>query len=232
MKNKENADYLRRKKWLTGISVAVIAALTGFATWFFWQWLDTFSSEDFRDYIRSFGAAGWLVLLALQFLQVFIALIPGEILESGAGYAFGPLWGTVICFAGVALASAAVIRLVRKFGMKMVEVFISRQKLNELRFLREERQRNALIFALFLIPGTPKDLLTYFVGLTDIKLGVFLGISLAARIPSVLTSTIGGDLLEHGNIWGAVWLYGITAVVSLVGILIYNVILRHKKKKA
>ena len=58
MKNKENADYLRRKKWLTGISVAVIAALTGFATWFFWQWLDTFSSEDFRDYIRSFGAAG------------------------------------------------------------------------------------------------------------------------------------------------------------------------------
>lgn len=224
--------YERRRKLLAGISLAVVALLVILLTLFISGWLRSFSKDDFREYIRSFGPLGWLVLLGLQFLQVFIALIPGEILESGAGYAFGPLWGTVICFAGVALASAAVIRLVRKFGVKMVEVFISRQKLNELRFLREERQRNALIFALFLIPGTPKDLLTYFVGLTDIKLGVFLGISLAARIPSVLTSTIGGDLLEHGNIWGAVWLYGITAVVSLAGILIYNVILRHKKKKA
>ncbi len=231
MENKENTDYLRRKKWLTGISIAVIVILAGLATWFLWNWLASFSDEGFREYIQSFGPVGWLVLLALQFLQVFIALIPGEILETGAGYAFGPLWGTVICYVGVGLASALVFWLVRRFGVKLVEVFVDRDKINELRFLREDKKRNFLIFLLFLIPGTPKDLLTYFVGLTDIKFATFMAISMVARIPSVLSSTVGGDLLGKGEIWGAVWLYGITAVVSLGGILVYNAILRHKKKK-
>lgn len=232
MENKENTDYLRRKKWLTGISIAVMVVLAGLATWFLWNWLASFSDEGFREYIQSFGPAGWLVLLALQFLQVFIALIPGEILETGAGYAFGPIWGTLICYVGVGLASALVFWLVRRFGVKLVEVFVDRDKINELSFLREDKKRNFLVFLLFLIPGTPKDLLTYFVGLTDMRFATFMGISLVARIPSVLSSTVGGDLLGKGNIWGAVWLYGITAVVSLAGILVYNAILRHKKKKA
>lgn len=232
MENKDNnQQYLRRKKWLSGISIAVMVVLAGFATWFLWNWLASFSDEGFREYIQSFGAAGWIVLLVLQIAQVFIALIPGEILETGAGYAFGPLWGTVICYAGVIIASALVFWLVRRFGVKLVEVFMDREKINELSFLREDKKRNTLVFLLFLIPGTPKDLLTYFVGLTDMRFATFMVISLVARIPSVLSSTIGGDLLGKGNIWGAVWLYGITAVVSIAGVIVYNAILRRKKTK-
>ena len=81
-----------------------------------------------------------------------------------------------------------------------------------------------------LVPGTPKDLLTYFVGLTDIKLSAFLILSLVARIPSVLSSTFGGHLLGEGQYWGAVALYGITGAVSIVGLLIYNAIMRKKQK--
>ena len=233
MDNQDTSPQLqRRKKWLTAISVAVILVLAALATVFLWNWLASFSDEGFREYIRSFGAAGWLVLLGLQFLQVFIALIPGEILETAAGYAFGPLWGTVICYAGVALASVLVFFLVRRFGIKLVEVFVDREKINELRFLRQEKKRNFLVFILFLIPGTPKDLLTYFVGLTDMRFSTFMAISLVARVPSVLSSTIGGDLLGQGNFWAAAWLYGITALVSLAGVIGYNAILKHKKKKA
>lgn len=230
MKNTENDAYLRRKKWLTGISVALVAVLAILATVFIGSWLSSFTDESFRDYIRSFGPAGWLVLLALQFLQVFVALIPGEILETGAGYAFGPLWGTVICYCGVAAASALVFMLTRRFGVKLVEVFISREKINDLGFLRTEKKRNMLVFVLFLIPGTPKDLLTYFVGLTDMKLGTFLTLSLIARLPSVLSSTVGGHLLGAGNYAGALWLYAITAAVSLAGLLVYNAILRRRSR--
>lgn len=226
----ENQTYERRRKWLSGISLAVVAVLAILATVLIGRWLGSFSDDSFRDYIRSFGPAGWLVLLGLQFLQVFIALIPGELLETGAGYAFGPIWGTVLCYVGVALATVAVFLLTRRFGVKLVEVFISREKINQLSFLRTERKRNTLVFVLFLIPGTPKDLLTYFVGLTDMKLGSFLLISLIARLPSVLSSTAGGHLLGEGNLVGALWLYGITGVVSLTGLLIYNAILRRKQK--
>lgn len=222
-------NYGRRRKLLAGVSAGVVAVLVLLATWFLWRWLAAFSEEGLRDYIRSFGAASWLVFLALQFLQVLIALIPGELLESVAGFAFGPLWGTVLCYVGVALASTLVFVLTRRFGVKLVEVFTSREKINQLLFLNTEKKRNLLIFLLFFIPGTPKDLLTYFVGLTEIRLGEFLLISLVARIPSVVSSTFGGHLLGEGNYMGAVILYGITAVVSLAGMAGYNLWIKHKK---
>jgi len=223
--------YDRRRKLLSGISLAVVIVLAALITVFVWNWLTAFSQDDFREYIRSFGALGWLVLLGLQFLQVFIALIPGELLESAAGFAFGPFAGTLICYIGVAAASALIFYLTRKYGVRLVEVFISREKINELRFLNTAKKRNALIFLLYFIPGTPKDLLTYFAGLTDIKFSDFLTISLVARIPSVLSSTVGGHMLGNENYWGAVLLYGITGAVSIAGLLCYNAIIRRRQQK-
>lgn len=228
----EHTDYKRWRKLLSGISIGIVALLVLLITWFLWHWLASFSQEGLRDYICSFGAASWLVFLSLQFLQVFIALIPGELLESVAGFAFAPLWGTILCYVGIALASTVVFLLTRRFGVKLVEVFISREKINQLRFLNTEKKRNLLMFLLFFIPGTPKDLLTYFVGLTDIRLGEFLLISLFARFPSVISSTFGGHLLGEGNYVGAVILYAITAAVSLLGMIGYHMLAKNKKSKS
>lgn len=221
-------QYERRRKILAGISLAVVVLLVVFVTLFVSRWLSSFSREDFRDYVRSFGALAPAVMLGLQILQVFIALIPGELVESAAGFILGPWLGTLVCYLGIALASALILTLTRRYGVKLVEVFISREKINELRFLSTEQKRNALIFLLFFIPGTPKDLLTYFVGLTDIRLRTFLLLSMVARIPSVLTSTFGGHLLGEARYLGAVILYGVTGLLSLLGMAGYH---RYLKKK-
>lgn len=217
-----DAHYIHRRKLLTSISAAIAVVLILLITWFLWQWLESFSQEGLRDYIRSFGTGSWLVFLVLQVLQVFIALIPGELLESVAGFAFGPVVGTLLCYAGIMIASSLVFLLTRKFGVKLVEVFVSREKINQLRFLNTEKKRDFLIFLAFFIPGTPKDLLTYFVGLTQIKLGTFLIISLVARIPSVVTSTFGGHFLGEGEYTTAVIIYAVTAFVSLLGMVGYH----------
>lgn len=229
MPNIDTRDYDRRRKWLSGICLGTVLLLATLITLFVWRWLASFSQEDFRNYIQSFGMLGWAVLLLLQILQVFVALIPGELVESAAGFAFGPITGTLLCYAGVAIASCLVFALTRRFGVKLVEVFISREKINQLSFINTHRKRNLFIFLVFFIPGTPKDLLTYFVGLTDIKLSAFLLISLIARIPSVVSSTFGGHLLGEGQYWGAVILYGITGIVSLGGLAIYNAIIRRRQ---
>ncbi|MBE6540406.1 MAG: TVP38/TMEM64 family protein [Ruminococcaceae bacterium] len=221
----------KTKKILALLSLAVVIILALLATLFVWKWLSSFSEDGFRDYIRSFGPWGWLVLFGVQFLQVFIALIPGEVVETAAGYAFGPLWGTVICYAGVALASAFIFLLTRRFGVRLVEVFVSREKINSLKFIKTEKKRNFLIFILFFVPGTPKDLITYFAGLTDIKITEFLCISLVARFPSVISSTFGGHLLGEGQYIHALLLYGITGAVSIAGMLIYNKIIKSRREK-
>ena len=222
-------DYDRKRKLLAGISISVVLLLMVLLTLFVCRWLNSFSQEDFREHVRSFGVLAPLVMLALQILQVFIALIPGEIVESAAGYVLGPWLGTAVCYAGIAFASALIFVLTRRYGVKLVEVFVSREKIKQLRFLNTEQKRNTLIFLLFFIPGTPKDLLTYFVGLTDIRLRTFLLLSMAARIPSVITSTFGGHLLGQERYIGAVILYGITGTLSLLGMVCYNAYLKKKQ---
>lgn len=221
--------YERKRRIFAVISVLVVLILASLLTVFIWKWLASFTQEGFRDYIKSFGIGGPVVLLGLQVLQVFIALIPGEILETAAGFAFGPFIGTLVCYLGVAIGSAVIFFLTRRFGVKLVEIFVSRDKINELRFINTEKKRNGLIFLVFFIPGTPKDLITYFVGLTDIRFMTFLLISLLARIPSVISSTFGGHLLGEGKLWGALLLYGITGAASITGLYIYNKIIGKRK---
>lgn len=228
MKNDGRSTYMRRRKCHAGISLALVVILALVVTLLVCRWLRSFSQEGFREYLRSFGPWGWLVLLGLQFLQVFVALIPGELLETAAGFTYGPMGGTVLCYLGVAGASAVVFALVKRFGLKLVEVFISQEKILELRFLNTAQKRDRLIFLLFFLPGTPKDLLTYFVALTDMPLRRFLILTLIARIPSVLTSTVGGHLLGTEKYWAAVILYSVTGILSLIGIVIYNRIIKRK----
>ena len=223
------SQYKRKRKWLAGISIAVVMLLVVCVTLFVSYWLRSFSQEDFRAYVRSFGVLAPVVMLGLQILQVFIALIPGEIVESAAGFVLGSWLGTAVCYLGICIASTLIFMLTRRYGIRLVEVFVTREKINELRFLNTEQKRNALIFLLFFIPGTPKDLLTYFVGLTDIRLKTFLLLSMVARIPSVITSTFGGHLLGEERYIGAVILYGITGVLCLLGMLGYNQYLKKKQ---
>ena len=79
------------------------------------------------------------------------------------------------------------------------------------------------------IPGTPKDLLSYFAGLTDIKLGRWLVISTIARLPSVITSTIGGNAVGEQNYLFAVLVFAGTLAVSALGLWIYQRISKRKK---
>ena len=96
----------------------------------------------------------------------------------------------------------------------------------ELSFLKDVRRRDVLIFTLFCIPGSPKDLLTYVSGLTNISLARWLLLTTPARIPSIITSTVGGDALGVGNIPFAIAVFMVTLLISGGGILAYRRICR------
>ena len=187
--------------------------------------------NQYRTWIDGKGIWAQLSFIAMVFFQVIIAIIPGEPLEICAGYAFGTLEGTLLCIIGIALGSAAIFLLVRTLGVKLVEVFFSVEKIRSMRFLRDSRKRNALTFTVMLIPGTPKDLISYFAGLTDMKLHEWMAISTIARIPSIVTSTLGGSALAEKNYLFAAIVFAVTATVSVVGILIYNKISRRRAEK-
>ena len=123
---------------------------------------------------------------------------------------------------GTEIGSAIIIILTKIFGMKIVETFVSKEKIESLGFLHNQKKLGITLFIIYLIPGTPKDVITYLIGLTPMKLWVFLILTGIARIPSIITSTMCGEALGVRNWTAAIIIYAVTAVASVVGIYLYK----------
>lgn len=186
--------------------------------------------EKFQAWVDKRGVFGKVVFLAMVITQVVLAIIPGEPIEIGAGYAFGAVEGSLLCILGMTIGSMLVFFIVRTLGIRVVEIFFSVDKIRSLKFLQKTKRVNFVVFILMFVPGTPKDLISYFVGLTNMKWQTWLLICLFARIPSIITSTIGGSALGVKDYLDAVIVFAITLVISGLGIVVYKLILRKRNK--
>ncbi len=218
------------------LGIAAIAAFLLFfaaAGYFIGRPMIRFVSEPqlFRAWVDASGIWGRVLFVGMVAFQVVVALIPGEPLEIGAGYAFGAVEGTLLSLLGIAIGSALVFQFVRRFGIKLVEAFFPREKILSARFLQDSKRLNRIAFIVFLIPGTPKDLLSYFIGLTDMKFSTWLLIAGVARIPSVVTSTVFGNALGLQRYAFAAAALGIALLLALAGILIYRRFARSRGKQ-
>lgn len=216
---------------LAGLGLFVVFSIAVF--WFVGKPMLQFVSQpdQFRDWVDTHGIWGRLAFLGMVMFQVFVAIIPGEPLEIGAGYAFGAVEGTLLCILGTTISSVVIFLVVKRFGMSFVTLFVSEEKIHSLKFLQNARRLHLIAFLLFFIPGTPKDVLTYIVGLTPMRLPTWIFITTVARIPSVLTSTVGGDALGTQNYLFAVIVFVVTGVISGLGVLVYRQITKHHQKK-
>jgi len=179
-------------------------------------------TQAFRLCVDGHGIWGRAVFVLMLVLQMIIAFIPGEPFEIAAGYAFGWLEGTVLCLAGSLIGAFAIFTAVRIVGKKLLYVFFSPEEINRVSLLNNRKRFNSLIFFIYLIPGTPKDIMSYFVGLSKMNLGQWLFISTIAKIPSIVTSTVTGSLVGQSDYTTALLVFGVTACISLMGMYVYN----------
>ena len=186
--------------------------------------------EGFRQVIAGLHVWGVLAMVGIQVAQVVLAFIPGEPVEVLAGVLYGTLGGFLVCEAGVLLGQLAVFSLVRRYGTPVVELFFEGKSIRRFAFLHNARRLEALTFLLFFIPGTPKDILTYVAGLTPIPRGRFLLLSMVARIPSILSSTLAGATLGEGKLWVSLGIFGGIGLVGLGGILLNQRLMAHLEK--
>lgn len=155
-------------------------------------------------------------------LQVILAFLPGEPIELASGYAFGFLEGTLLCLAASALARSLIYWTVRARGWRVVGLFFDRSHLERFRWLQDARRVELAMFVVFLIPGTPKDFLTYFAGLTRMRYPAVLLISTVGTIPSVVTSTAAASAFGSGDYGLAIAVVAVAAVLLAAGTVLYR----------
>ena len=158
-------------------------------------------------------------------VQIFLPILPGEPVEILAGMSYGAIGGLIIVFLGAFVSSFIIFFAVRKFGRNFIYAFVSKEKIEKIeqsKIFSNQRRLDLILFVLFLIPGTPKDLLVYIGGLLPIKPMKFLLISTFARFPSIVSSTIAGSNLIAGNWAVVIATYLITFLIAALIIYMFN----------
>lgn len=224
------------KKWskrqITQLSLAILAVIfICILGYYIGRPLVQFVSEPekFQIWVAEKGILGVLAFMGMNILQVLLAVIPGGPFEIGAGYAFGVVKGSLLCDIAMTIASVIIFLFVKKFGPRFVELFVSKEKMESVKFLKSSRRSESIIFLLFLVPGTPKDLLSYLVGLTDMKLSHWIFICAVGRFPAIFLSALSGSALGSEQYHLAVILMAAIIVLYVIGIVFYRI---HNKSSA
>ncbi|MBR6618961.1 MAG: VTT domain-containing protein [Clostridia bacterium] len=212
----------RQKILILGILAAIAATVL---CWFFFgrELVKIIGEpEQFRAWLDRFGPYDELVFILIRSVQTMIKIIPAEPLEIGSGYAWGAGLGMLYCLIGNFIGTLVILALTRRFGRAFVECFLPANNLQLISLFKNSDKTYALLFFFYLIPGSPKDGLTYLVGMMNVKVVPFLVLTFIARIPSVLSSTLCGSTLAEKQYLISGLIFLATLVLALIGGLFYK----------
>lgn len=154
--------------------------------------------ETIQAFLLQFGAWTPLAFFILQLLQIIIAPIPGGTIGLVGGALFGTFWGFVISIAGTLVGSAIVFLLAKRFGRPFVLKFVRSHHIEKYDHI-EPSKLNGVLFAIFLFPLFPDDILCFIAGLSTMKFKTFVIIAVLGRSPSVfINNMVGAGIMNDG----------------------------------
>lgn len=217
------------------LTIFIVVALSVFL-WRLAPFMKNLSTTEgqiaFKEKIDSMGFGGLVLLFGLQVLQILLVVLPGEPFEVLAGMCYGAWGGCLFITVSVFITTTIIFFTVRKLGHKYLYNFFQKEKVDKVmnsKLLKNPRNLDMILFILFFLPATPKDLFVYIGGLLPIKPLRFIMISTFVRFPSVITSTMVGANISNGNWKMSLLIYAVTFVVA--GLCMYLVSLKDKNKE-
>src|SRR5881396_1848031 len=159
-----------------------------------------------RDTVAAWGWMAPLVFILIQALQVIISPIPGEITGPVGGALFGTTWAVIYSTIGLTVGTLICFWIGRKWGEPLVRPWLSEHHWNKMNFILEA-EGAILCFILYLIPGFPKDIISYLFGISPMPFWLFAVVSTIGRLPgTVISSYFGAHVAEHQYIYAIAFL--------------------------
>ena len=214
---------IARRRWIVRIlSISIFLGLLGFVTYLVFPYAKEMNTESGREQIiemfNKFDTFWSIILFILiQAVQVIIAIIPP--IQIVGGMMFGWLFGAMFSFAGIMLGTFVIFMLVRFLGRPLVEAFVDNKHLERFSFLNDEEKLLRVLIILYIIPGVPKDVLSYIVPLTKVDKRDFFMYVMPFRIPAVLLSTVFGQSVISGSYTLAIVLIGVFVLIAVLGFI-------------
>jgi uncharacterized membrane protein YdjX (TVP38/TMEM64 family) len=210
----------KNRIWLKpAILVVVLIGLTAaiYQTDFVRFFLDKARLTRFID---SLGTWGFVGFISIQIVQVVMAPIPGEATGFLGGFLYGPFLGTLLSTIGLTAGSYIAFSLSRAFGRPLTDRFVDKSVMARFDYLLHHKGV-FLVFVLFLIPGFPKDILCYILGLGHLTTMEFIAIASVGRLLGTAMLTLSGHYMR-GAEYGHLFLMAGVAVVIVILTIVYK----------
>jgi uncharacterized membrane protein YdjX (TVP38/TMEM64 family) len=214
-----------RREYLTFLAASLavclgILSLLGYI--YLWPRLQPYYAviSDKQQIGGLFRAAGdWapIVYMLLEVAQVLTMFWPVP-LELAGGFLFGLTWGLVYSMIGLTAGAVLAFLLGRWLERTYLSRIIDPEKLKSFRKLMQ-REGAVAAFIIFLVPGVPKDFVSYVLGFTALSLKFFVVAVAIFRLPSTFLLTLQGAEAAKGHYWLSAGLIGGNYVLA---VLIYR----------
>jgi uncharacterized membrane protein YdjX (TVP38/TMEM64 family) len=170
-----------------------------------------------KETVSAWGWLAPLAFIAIQALQVIISPFPGEVTGPVGGALFGTLWGLIYSTIGLTIGTLVCFWVGRKWGEPLVRPWLSEHHWNRLSFIIEA-EGAIIAFILYLIPGFPKDIISYLFGISPMPFWIFAVVSTLGRLPGTwMSSYFGAHVADQQYIYALI----LAALVVAVCLPIY-----------
>lgn len=182
--------------------------------------LQTFDSlESISAFLLEYKSASIFAYIGFQIVQIVIFIIPGQAIQLAGGYLFAFWLGFFLTFIGVALGTVITFYLARLLGKDAIHLMIGEERTRHYIEKFNSKRTFMIIFIIFLIPGIPKDAVTYVAGVSEMKAMPFIFISLLGRLPAMIGGVMIGSMLKSGSYIGVIIISVVAVIFFILGIL-------------
>lgn len=183
--------------------------------WFFHgDWIKSFENiDDVIAFLEKYETQSIFVYIGLQILQIVISIIPGQVFQMAAGYLYGFWPALLFAMTGAVAGTAISFMLAKVLGRDFLHIFFGEEKMSYYIERLNSKKMYTIVFFLYLIPGIPKDMVSYAAGVSEIKFKPFVIISALGRLPGMIGCLLMGYMIMEKNYAGAI-VIGFFAVVA------------------
>jgi uncharacterized membrane protein YdjX (TVP38/TMEM64 family) len=186
---------------------------------------DVLTSDDeelVKDWVSQFGAWGPVVIICAMVMQMFLFIIPNILLIMICILSYGPIWGSLLAWFGVLLASTVGYFIGNKLSPVTVRRLVSAKTQNKLKEFISTYGMKAII--VLRISSFSNDGLSLVAGLLNMEYKRFIVATLIGITPLI---TILAIFKNNGSIEKGLLYMG---VILVIGLIVYIAIDRRRTK--
>ena len=174
------------------------------------------SAERVVDYLKTNSNTAALLIIGIQIIQVVVCFLPGQPVQFAASYMFGVVKGFALSITGAVIGTVISFYLAKLLGNDAVNLFFGKEKVRDYKKKLDSGRGLLLAFLIYLIPGIPKDLVSYAAGISDMRFRPFLLVATVGRIPGMLGSLMLGHFFGRQDYRAMIIIAVVVAVILLI----------------